>query len=64
MCTTTASLSPWLDVKEAAAYLNIKPRTLLYLVRMGRIKAYPLMGTKRRVWRFRLDDLDASLPEQ
>jgi excisionase family DNA binding protein len=55
------SLNCWLTVADAASYLKTKPRTLLKWVRAGSIKAYPLHGTKRRVWRFRYEDLDAAL---
>lgn len=48
----------WLTASEAAAHLRVKPRTLLLWVRQGRIPAYALSGTKRRVWRFRGEDLD------
>jgi len=54
---------PWLTATEAAAYLKVKPRTLLLWVRQGKVKAYALSGTKRRVWRFRPQDLDAALME-
>jgi len=30
-------------------------------VRQGKIKAYSLSGTKRHIWRFRKEDLDAAL---
>ena len=53
--------SDWLTAAEAAAYLKIKPRSLLLWVRQGKIKAYALSGTKRRVWRFLQEDLDAAL---
>jgi excisionase family DNA binding protein len=53
--------SCWLTVAEASDYLKTRPRTLLKWVREGAIKAYPLHGTKRRVWRFRREDLDAAL---
>lgn len=53
--------SEWLTSAEAAAYLKVRPRSLLLLVRQGKIRAYALSGTKRRVWRFRKDDLDAAL---
>ena len=49
--------------QEAAAYLKIKPRTLLLWVRQGKLKAYALSGTKRRVWRFRQADLDSGIME-
>ena len=53
----------WLTVTEAAVYLKIRPRTLLLWVRQGKVKAYALSGTKRRVWRFRQADLDAAMME-
>jgi len=51
----------WLTTNEAAAHLKVKPRTLLLWVRQGKVKGFALSGTKRRVWRFRREDLDASL---
>jgi excisionase family DNA binding protein len=54
--------SEWLTVAEAANHLKVKPRTLLLWVRQGKMKAFALSGTKRRVWRFRQADLDAALP--
>ena len=55
--------SGWLTASEAAAYLRVKVRTLLLWVRQGKVKAYALSGTMRRVWRFRQQDLDAVLME-
>ena len=60
---STKPLTPWLTASEAAAYLKVKPRTLLRWVRQGKVKAFALSGTKRRVWRFRQQDLDASVME-
>lgn len=57
----TAPVSDWLTTAEATEYLKVKPRTLLLWVRQGKIKAYALSGTKRRIWRFRKEDLDAVL---
>jgi len=51
----------WLTSAEAAAYLKVKPRTLLKWVREHAIRAYPVHGIKRHVWRFRREDLDAAL---
>lgn len=59
----TKSQSEWLTAKEAAAYLRVKARTLLLWVRQGKVKAFVLSGTRRRVWRFRRADLDAALVE-
>jgi excisionase family DNA binding protein len=53
----------WLTAAEAAAHLKIKVRTLLLWVRQGKVKAFALSGTRRRVWRFRQSDLDAALLE-
>ena len=53
--------SDWLTASEAAAYIKAKPRSLLLWVRQGKVKAYVLSGTKRRIWRFRKEDLDAAL---
>ena len=55
--------SEWLTAEEAAKHLKVKTRTLLLWVRQGKIKAFALSGTKRRVWRFRQQDLDAALVE-
>lgn len=54
-------MSDWLTSTEAGAYLKVKPRTLLLWVRQGKIKGFALSGTKRRVWRFRKEDLDDAL---
>ena len=66
---TTSNQAPnlsrqtWLTAQEAAAYLKVKPRTLLLWVRQGKVKAFALSGTRRRVWRFRQQDLDAAVME-
>jgi excisionase family DNA binding protein len=54
-------MAEWLTPAEGAQYLTVKPRTLLLWVRQGKLKAYPLSGVKRRIWRFRKEDLDAVL---
>lgn len=51
----------WLTATEGAKYLKIRPRTLLLWTRQGRVKGYAVGGTRRRVWRFRRNDLDAAL---
>jgi len=50
-----------MNASEAAAYLKVQKRSLLRWVREGRIQAYSLSGTKRRVWRFLREDLDTAL---
>jgi excisionase family DNA binding protein len=53
--------SEWLTTEEAAQYLKVKPRSLLLWTRQGKIKGHVLCGTKRRIWRFRREDLDSTL---
>ena len=57
----TSPQSDWLTATEAAEYLRIKTRSLLLWVRQGKLQAYALSGTKRRIWRFRKEDLDSAL---
>ena len=58
---TTLPQSEWLTASEAATYLKVKPRSLLLWVRQQKVKGYSLSGIKRRIWRFRKEDLDAAL---
>jgi excisionase family DNA binding protein len=55
------SRAPWLSAEQAAAYLGIDSRTLLAWARRGKVKGYKLSGTQRHVWRFLIEDLDASI---
>ncbi len=54
----------WLTAREAAQYLNVKVRTIMLWARKGRVKAYALTGTQRRVWRFLHADLDAIMMQR
>ena len=51
----------WLTAAEAAQYLRVKVRTILLWARQGHIKGYVLSGTQRVTWRFRTEDLDATM---
>jgi len=55
------SRAPWMNAEEAAGYLGIDPRTLLRWARCGKVKGHKLSGTARHVWRFLIEDLDASI---
>jgi len=63
MTSPTIPTTDWLTAGEAAQYLRVKARTLLLWARQGKVKAFALSGTSRRVWRFRKADLDAALME-
>jgi excisionase family DNA binding protein len=54
-------LPKWLTAEQAAEYLQVETRTVLTWARLGQLKAHPLSGTKRKVWRFLHADLDAML---
>ena len=51
----------WLTAAEAAQYLKVKKRTLLFWARRGKVKGYPLSGTERHIWRFLKSDLDSTI---
>ena len=57
----TDSKSEWLTAKEAAIYLKVEPRTLLFWARQGKVKGHILSGTRRITWRFLTRDLDAMM---
>jgi len=59
-----AAETEWLTTQEAAAYLKVKPRTLLLWARQKKFRGYIASGIKRRVWRFRKADLDTTLLAQ
>jgi excisionase family DNA binding protein len=54
-------MDEWMTVDEAAVYLKVLKRTLLAWIRDGKVKAYSLSGTKRRVYRLRKEDIDSGL---
>jgi excisionase family DNA binding protein len=51
----------WLTASEAAAYLKVRPRTILQWAKNGKIHGHVLSGTKRYTWRFRRSELDVIL---
>ena len=59
--SSSSIATPWLSLKEAAAYLKIEPRTLAFWTRNGMIRGYRLSGTRRITWRFLQSDLDEHL---
>ena len=63
MTNTQISVSrpEWLTAAEVAAYLKVQTRTVLLWTRQGKMKAYALSGTKRRVWRYLRSDVDSLL---
>jgi hypothetical protein len=55
---------PYVDAEVAAKYLSIEKRVLMDRARSGQLPGHPLPGSKRRLWRFKLSELDASMQMQ
>jgi hypothetical protein len=50
----------FVDANAVAAHLKITRRQVLEMTRRGIIPGYPLgVGTNRRVWRYKLSEIDA-----
>ena len=58
---TPTQPEPFVDAVRAAEFLSIRPRQLLELARAGVVPGYPIGGSERRVWRFRLSEVAASV---
>jgi len=58
---TSIQLEPFVDPSTAAEFLSIRPRQLLELARANILPGHPIGAGKRRVWRFRLSELAASV---
>ena len=61
MSTLPSNRTEWLTAREAAAYLKVRPATLLLWARRGKVPAHKLSGSRRCVWRFLRSELDAML---
>lgn len=59
MSTQPIITEPLIDVDEAANYAKLHPKTLQRLARENVIRAYAILGTQRKRWRFRKSDIDA-----
>ena len=53
------SIEAYVDAARASAFLSVSRKTLLALARNGRIPAHPLAEQRRKIWRFRLSELEA-----
>jgi hypothetical protein len=53
---------PYVDASAVAQFLCITRRQVLELARAGKIPAHPLLGSRRKVWRFKLSEVDAAVP--
>ena len=51
-------LEPYIEAGRAAAYLSMSRKTLLKKARSGRLPAHPIGDGRKKMWRFRLSELD------
>jgi excisionase family DNA binding protein len=51
-------IEPFVDAGTVAQFLCVTRRQVLELARAGRIPAHPLVGSRRKVWRFKLSEVD------
>lgn len=49
---------PFVDAERAAGFLSMPRKTLLAMARRGDLPGHPLGHGQRKVWRFRLSELD------
>ena len=53
---------PYITADHVAQYLSITRRQVLEMTRRGSLPGHPLgTGSSRRVWRYRLSEIDAAL---
>lgn len=52
---------PYVDAKTVARFLSVTRRQVLGLARAGKIPAHPILGSRRKVWRFKLSEVDAAI---
>ena len=55
------TLERFVDADEAGKFLSLNRRRILELPRAGRLPGHPIGVGTRRVWRFRLRELAASI---
>jgi excisionase family DNA binding protein len=55
---------PYITADQVAQYLSITRRQVLEMTRRGTLPGHPLgTGSSRRVWRYRLSEIDAALSD-
>ncbi len=49
---------PFVDAERAATFLDMRRKTLLDLARKGRLPGHPIGFGQRRIWKFRISELE------
>ena len=52
------SHEPFVDAERAATFLDMRRKTLLELARKGKVPAHPIGFGQRRMWKFRISELE------
>ena len=61
---TTRTFEPFVTADVVAEHLSLIPRMVLSLARMGEIPAYPIGRGERKMWRFKLSEVDAAFSKK
>jgi excisionase family DNA binding protein len=51
-------LEPYIEAGRAASYLSVSRKTLLKKARAGGLPAHPIGDGRKKMWRFRISELD------
>jgi predicted DNA-binding transcriptional regulator AlpA len=54
----SATFEPFVDAERAALFLDMRRKTLLELVRKGKLPGHPIGSGQRRMWKFRISELE------
>lgn len=57
-------VQPFASVEAVAEFLGIPRAQVLRLTRTGTIRAYPVSGRKRHVWKYRLSEVSEDITTQ
>ena len=52
------TIEPYIEAGRAADYLSMSRKTLLKKARTGRLPAHPIGDGRKKMWRFRISELD------
>ena len=64
LAIASAVFEPYVDAHRAASFLAIPRRTLLDLARRGKLPGYPVGYGQRRMWKFRISELESWMQTQ
>jgi len=56
---SSQTFEPFVDAERAATFLAMSRKTLLAMARKGKLPGHPVGDGQRRVWKFRVSELDS-----